>query len=58
MRIESVSSPFSTTQALKGESDMPALRITGTNFSLTSCSVAHKAPAITRPWPSRYLVPE
>ena len=37
---------------------MPALRITGKNFSLTMACVAHKAPATTRPWPSRYLVPE
>ena len=37
---------------------MPALRITGTNFSLTIASLAQIAPAMTRPWPSRYLVPE
>ena len=40
MRIDSVSRPFSTTQALNGDSAMPALRITGTNFSLMSCSLA------------------
>jgi hypothetical protein len=37
---------------------MPALRITGTNFCSMSSSSPHTAPAITRPWPSRYLVPE
>jgi hypothetical protein len=50
--------PLSTTQALNGDRLMPALRITGTNFSFTICSLAHKAPAITRPCPSRNLVPE
>ena len=58
IRIDSVSRPFSTTQALNGDSVMPALRITGTNLSLTSGSLAQSAPAMTRPWPSRYLVPE
>ena len=58
MRIESVSRPLRTTQALNGESAMPALRMTGTNLSLTTLSLAHSAPAMTRPWPSRYLVPE
>ncbi len=58
MRIESVSRPFNTTQALKGDRLMPALRITGTKRSLTSASLPQMAPAITRPWPSRYLVPE
>ncbi len=37
---------------------MPALRITGMNFSSMSFCVVHKAPAITRPCPSRCLVPE
>ena len=58
IRIDSVSSPFSTTQALNGDSAMPALRITGTNFSLIELSLPQIAPAMTRPWPSRYLVPE
>src|SRR5664280_123036 len=58
MRIDSVSSPLSTTQALNGDNVMPALRITGTNFSSTICSLAQMAPAMTRPWPSRYFVPE
>ena len=43
---------------MNGESDIPALRITGTNFSLTICSLPQIAPAMTRPCPSRYLVPE
>jgi hypothetical protein len=34
---------------------MPALRMTGTNFSLTTLSLAHSAPAMTRPCPSRYF---
>src|SRR5258706_524172 len=58
MRIDSVSRPLSTTHALNGDKLMPALRITGTNFSLTSFSLPQTAPAITRPCPSRYLVPE
>ena len=37
---------------------MPALLSTGKNFSVTMASLAHSAPAMTRPWPSRYLVPE
>ena len=57
MRMVSVSMPLSTTQALKGDRLMPALRITGTNLPLMSSSGAHKAPAMTRPCPSRYLVP-
>jgi hypothetical protein len=28
------------------------------HLSMTMASLAHRAPAITRPWPSRYLVPE
>ncbi len=58
MRIDSVSRPLSTTQALNGASVMPALRSTGRNNSATCFSVPHKAPATIRPWPSRYLVPE
>ena len=57
MRMDNVSSPFSTTQALKGDKLMPALRITGTNLLSINSSGPHTAPAITRPWPSRYLVP-
>ena len=58
MRTPSVSRPFSTTQALNGDRLMPALRITGTNFASIRSSGPHTAPAMTRPWPSRYLVPE
>ncbi len=58
MRKLKVSMPLSTTQALKGDKLMPALRITGTKVFFTKASEAHKAPATTRPWPSRYLVPE
>jgi hypothetical protein len=56
--MSKVSKPLSTTQALKGDNTMPLFFMTGKNFSLISCSLAHKAPAITRPWPSKYLVPE
>jgi hypothetical protein len=58
MRMFSVSSPLSTTQALKGDSTMPAFFCTGKNFSRTMASGGAQAPAITRPWPSRNLVPE
>ena len=58
MRRSRVSRPLSTTQALNGASDMPPLLSTGKNFSVTMAWLAHRAPAITRPWPSRYLVPE
>ena len=58
MRIDSVSSPFSTTQALNAERHMPALRMTGTNFSSTIAFGPQMAPAMTRPCPSRYFVPE
>ena len=58
MRMSSVSRPLSTTQALKGASVMPPLLSTGRKVLVTSSSLAHRAPAITRPWPSRYLVPE
>ena len=58
MRIDSVSMPLSTTQALNGDSVNPAVRISGMNFSSISAWLQHNAPAITRPWPSRYLVPE
>src|SRR5688572_11313752 len=58
MRIDSVSMPLSTTQALNGDSVKPAVRINGMNFSSISFWLQHNAPAITRPWPSRYLVPE
>ena len=37
---------------------MPAVRTMGANFSVMSARLAHSAPAITRPCPSRYLVPE
>ena len=37
---------------------MPALLMTGPNTSSINALEPHKAPAITRPWPSRYLVPE
>ena len=56
--MPSVSSPLSTTHALNGDSVMPAVRTTGPNTSTMSFDGPHKAPAITRPWPSRYLVPE
>ena len=56
--MDSVSRPLSTTQALKGESVRPLLRMVGTNFASISSCGPHSAPAITRPWPSRYLVPE
>ena len=49
--------PFSTTQALNGDRLMPALRIVGTSLLSISSAGPHTAPAITRPWPSRYLVP-
>jgi hypothetical protein len=50
--------PLATIQALKGERFMPALRISGTNLPATRASLAQSAPAFTRPWPSRNLVPE
>ena len=50
--------PLSTTQALNGAKFMPALRISGANTSSISARGPHTAPAITRPWPSRNLVPE
>ena len=37
---------------------MPALRCTGKIRSSISAWLAHSAPAITRPWPSKYLVAE
>ena len=37
---------------------MPAARKTGLNTSSISCWLAHSAPAMTRPCPSRNLVPE
>ena len=37
---------------------MPLFFMTGKNFCVTMAWLAHKAPAITRPWPSKYLVPE
>ena len=58
IRKDKVSRPFNTTQALNGDKLMPALRITGMNFSVTKTCDAHNAPATTLPWPSRYLVPE
>ena len=57
MRSVSVSSPFSTTQALNGDSVMPAVRSVGPNTSWIRRCGPHSAPAITRPCPSRYLVP-
>ena len=58
MRKLSVSSPFSTTQALKGAKVMPTVRSTGPNTSLISRFGPHRAPAITRPWPSMNFVAE
>ena len=37
---------------------MPAVRTIGPNTSTISFEGPQMAPAITRPWPSRYLVPE
>ena len=58
MRTDSVSMPLSTTQALKGDSVSPPDFITGSILLCRMSSGPHSAPAITRPWPSRYLVPE
>src|SRR3989344_2681569 len=58
MRMDSVSRPLSTTQALKGASVMPAPRSVVISGPLTMASGPQMAPASTRPWPSRYLVPE
>ena len=56
--MSKVSKPFKTTHALNGANTMPLFFMTGKNFSSTMASLAHKAPAMTRPWPSKYLVPE
>ena len=58
MRMSKVSSPLSTTQALKGDNTMPPFFITGRHLPVIKASLAHSAPAMTRPCPSRYLVPE
>ena len=57
MRIDSVSRPLSTTQALNGDSSCRRCASSGTSLASISSVGPHTAPAITRPWPSRYLVP-
>ena len=58
MRSSRVSRPFSSTQALKGESAGPAVRRNAVIGSPTSAFEPATAPPSTRPWPSRYLVAE
>ena len=54
----SVSSPFSSTQALNGDSAGPVLRMNGCSVSLIHLRDPSTAPPSTRPWPSICLVQE
>ena len=59
MRMASVSRPLSTTQALNGDSaHAGGAHHRDRTLSRSVVAGPTSAPAITRPWPSRYLVPE
>ena len=57
-RSGSVSSPFSSSQALKADRLGPVLRMKGCSVSSTQALRASTAPPRTRPWPSMCLVQE